>query len=307
VLFVVAASGCCVAAIVAERGPLGVAVSRLRLGSVLLATALACGGNLASMLCWRSLLAELGSLLPVRAAARVFFLGQLGKYLPGSVWPVIAQAELGRDHHVPPRRSAAATVLTLVVGLVLGLAVAGATLPFAAPDAVRRYGWALAAAPLLALLLHPRVLQPVLASVFRLARRPGLDGPPLRLAGIGRSALWALVTWICFGLQAAVLAAGLGGTGPAAAVAAVGAFALAWSVGFLVVVVPAGAGVREAVLVLALSPVLTAGAALLVALVSRALLTSADLILAGSAVLAERRRTGVRTAAVERAPVAPPR
>ena len=54
---------------------------------------------------------------------------------------------------------------------------------------------------------------------------------------------------------------------------AVGAFSLASVAGLLALPVPAGAGVREAVLVVALSPVLPVGQALLLALVSRALLT----------------------------------
>jgi uncharacterized membrane protein YbhN (UPF0104 family) len=298
VLFVVAAAGSCIAAIVAERGQLRAAVAQLDLGPVLLAAVLAIAGTVASMLCWRALLTELGSTLPVRAAARMFFLSQLGKYLPGSVWPVIAQAELGRDHQIPARRSAAAAMLTLVISLVVGLVVAAATLPFAAPDAIGRYGWALAAAPLLAVLLHPRVLQPLLGAAFRLARRQPPEAP-LRLAGIGRAAFWALAAWICYGLHAVVLVVALGGSGAAALVGAVGAFSLAWSVGFLVLVVPAGAGVREAVLVLALSPTLPAGAALLLALVSRALMTLADLVVAGLAVLVERRRTAGRPLALE--------
>ncbi|HEX3589173.1 MAG TPA: hypothetical protein VHV74_06035, partial [Pseudonocardiaceae bacterium] len=44
---------------------------------------------------WRVLLAALGTPLPLRASAKVVFVGQLGKYLPGSVWPVLAQMELG--------------------------------------------------------------------------------------------------------------------------------------------------------------------------------------------------------------------
>ena len=41
--------------------------------------------------------ASSGSPLPLAVARRVFLLAQLGKYLPGSVWPVLAQTELGRD------------------------------------------------------------------------------------------------------------------------------------------------------------------------------------------------------------------
>jgi hypothetical protein len=52
------------------------------------------------------------------------YLGQLGKYLPGGIWPMVTQMRLGRDHHVPPRASAAAFVafmlLVIGTGLLLG-------------------------------------------------------------------------------------------------------------------------------------------------------------------------------------------
>lgn len=67
------------------------------------------GGLFCGMLAWRSILRGLDSPLPVRPSARVYFVGQLGKYVPGSVWTVLTQMELGRDHNVPRRRSAAAT------------------------------------------------------------------------------------------------------------------------------------------------------------------------------------------------------
>jgi hypothetical protein len=40
----------------------------------------------------------------VPGTARILFLGQLGKYLPGSVWPVLAQMELGKTYRVPRHR-----------------------------------------------------------------------------------------------------------------------------------------------------------------------------------------------------------
>src|ERR1700744_5457357 len=71
----------------------GVHAALARIGLVTAAGALVC--VLAAMMCamqsWRALLASLGSPLPLRAAARVMFVGQLGKYVPGSIWPVLAQ------------------------------------------------------------------------------------------------------------------------------------------------------------------------------------------------------------------------
>jgi hypothetical protein len=48
------------------------------------------------MLGWR-ILVPVGGL----TAARIFFLGQLGKYLPGRVWGVVTHVDLGRRAGVP--------------------------------------------------------------------------------------------------------------------------------------------------------------------------------------------------------------
>ena len=92
---------------------------------------------------------------------------------------------------------------------------------------------------------------------------------------------WAFVSWVFFGLQIWLLATRLGAPEGKTALLAIGGFAFAWSVGFLVVFAPAGAGVREVLLVAALGPVLGTGAATAVALVSRVLMTAGDLLTAG--------------------------
>jgi glycosyltransferase 2 family protein len=66
-------------------------------------------------------------------------------------------------------------------------------------------------------------------------------------------------------------------------------FSLSLLAGMLVVFAPAGAGAREAVLVLGLSPYMAAGAPLLVALIARVLAIGADALLAGAAVVIARR------------------
>ncbi len=78
------------------------------------------------------------------------------------------------------------------------------------------------------------------------------------------------------GLQAYLLVLDVGGPPLRSLAFAVGGFALVAATGPLLVVLPAGAGFREAGLVLCLSPVLSAPAATTVALVSRCLFTLAD-------------------------------
>ncbi|MER7007709.1 lysylphosphatidylglycerol synthase domain-containing protein [Dactylosporangium sp. NPDC000555] len=249
----------------------------------------AVAGLLATMQVWRVVLAGLGSGLPPVAAAKVFFVGQLGKYVPGSVWPILAQMELARAHRVPRHRTGTAALLTMVVSLGAGLLTAAATLPAAMAGADRRYLWLLAAVPVVALMLHPACLRAALTVALRVTRRPPPDRPlPGRavLAATG----WAVGSWLLFGLHIWLLVVPLTRhPGPAAAVS-VGGFALAWCLGFLLVVAPAGAGARDVVLIALLATQLDTGEAAAVALLSRAVMTVADLVLAGGAATAARRR-----------------
>ena len=244
------------------------------------------GALLAAMQVWRVLLTALGSPLAARPAARIMFIGQLGKYLPGSIWPVLAQMELGNEHQVPRHRSASASVLTMLLTVLTGLLTALVALPFVAGST--NDVWALLAAPALLVLLIPRVLNALLNKVLRLARRPPLE---VELTGraIAAALGWSFVSWVFYGLQIWVLAVTLGAPAGKTALLALGGFAFAWTVGFLFVIAPAGLGVRDVLLALALGLVIAHGAALAIALVSRVLLTIGDLVTAGVAAAFTRR------------------
>ncbi len=164
--------------------------------------------------------------------------------------------------------------------LLAGLLAALVTLPFA-PGA-RSYRWVFLAAPILLICLLPQVINRILDRLLRLARRPPLEQPLAGRAVAGALA-WALASWVLFGLQIWLLAIRLGAPDGRAALLSVGGFAFAWCVGFVVVFAPAGAGVREALLIATLSPMLGVGKATAVTLVSRVLMTAGDLITAGTA------------------------
>jgi glycosyltransferase 2 family protein len=234
----------------------------------------------AALRTWQVLLAGLGSRLSVPVAGRIFFIGQLGKYLPGSVWPVLMQMELGTAYKVPRVKSASAAILTLVISLLTGLVTALVTLPFGARST--QYLWVFLAAPVLIACLHPRVLNALLRLAFKLAKRPGLD-EPLTGQVLAHALAWAFAAWIFSGLQIWILTARLGAPLGRAALLALGGYAFAWCAGFLVVFASAGIGVREVLLVAALSPMIGVGPATAVALVSRVVTTAGDLIVAGAA------------------------
>lgn len=261
-----------------------------RPGVLLGSLALAVAGVYLSFLLWRGTLATLGSPLPVRPGARLFFVTQLGKYVPGAVWPVLAQMRLGRELGVPRQRMGLAFLLTLGLATVVGVFLGVAALPalLRAEGAVVLAG--LLALPVLGLLFVPRVLNGLLAVGLRVVRRPGLDAP-LTGRDVARGVAWALVFWLVYGGHVWLLAVGLGADPLEALPVAVGGFAIAFSLGPVLVVLPAGAGVREAVLVVLLASVLTTPEATAVALTSRGILMLTDGLLALVASLAPRRPT----------------
>lgn len=294
VLFVVAAVGLGAAAVFARRGQIADALRQVNPVLLVLSGLSVLPASQAIMLAWRALLTDLGSPLPLHAAGRIFYLSQLGKYLPGSVWPMFAQMELGREYAVPRRRSAVTLMVLFLTSICSALLIAAVTLPLVSRDVVTRYWWVWLAVPVLLFFMTPRVLTWGLVRAARLLRRDPPNETPSR-RGIYVALGWCGVSWLFFGLHLGLVALGFGASGLSVWPLAIGAFALAWAAGFIVVFLPAGAGIREAVIVLSFTSMLTAGVGVLIALVSRVLVTAGDLLLAGAAALTDRHRRSRQT------------
>lgn len=268
-----------VLAVVDERHGLSAALSRLSVWELLLAFVPAIGAMVAATFVWRAVLADLGAPLSIRAAARIFFPSQLGKYLPGSIWSVVTQMELGREYKVPPRTSLATGALAIAVSVGVGLPMAGVFLVFGAPDAVRKYWWALPCVVVILVCLHPRILGWGLDLALRLLRRPPLPRRPT-WRGMAKAGGFQVLNWMCMGLHAWILLIAMGAPVGRSFPVAVGGFALAYGLGLLAIPVPAGAGIRDAALVVTFAAVVPTSTALAVALVSRVVLTIVDVGLA---------------------------
>jgi uncharacterized membrane protein YbhN (UPF0104 family) len=174
----------------------------------------------------------------------------------------------------------------MLIALISALLTALVTLPFVVGP--MPYRWALLGAPILLVFLHPRVVNAIIGRLLRLVRQPALERP-LTASALLRAMTWSFGGWICFGLQIWILATRLGAPPGKAALVALGGFAFAWSIGILVVFAPAGAGVRDVVLLVCLSPVLGTADGTAVVLVSRLATTVGDLVSAAVATKLVRR------------------
>ncbi len=237
---------------------------------------------------WRALMADLGSPLALGPASGVLFVGQLGKYLPGSVWTVVVQAEVASALGVPRKRTAVAGLLTVAMSALAGLGVGVVALPsLLSAGGGAAYLLVLLVVPIGVALLHPRVLNSLIGRALRLARRGELDHE-LSGRAIATTMGAFVLAWLCLGLHLWVLVHDLGGPVGSSWVPSLFGYALAASMGMLAVLLPAGVGVREFILVLLLTGPLQRPAALAVVLLSRFVITGSDVLAAGAGWLYDR-------------------
>lgn len=287
--FLAVVVGLLVAALVDQGGAMWHDVRRMSAAVLVIALAGQVGALICVMMVWRELLAGMGSRLSLADTWRINFIGQLGKYVPGKVWQIVAQAELGKDAGVPRERSALSVLLGLLVVVVTGGIVAVVTLPFATGGNFSHYFWVLFILPVGVLVLSPPIMNRLLAFVLKILKRPPLDNG-VSLAGLLRASAWGVLSWACFGVMTFALLHQLGDHRSGAFLAAVGAYALSWVVGFVVLIAPAGIGAREAVMIALISSQTTAGTALALALLTRGLAVAGDALTGLSAVMLIGRR-----------------
>ena len=170
-------------------------LQRVSLGALLLSVRPAAVGTWLTMLGWRVVLADLGSPLHMAPAGGVFYVGQLGKYLPGSVWTVLVQADMASHLHVPRRRTGVAGLVTIGLSVLTGLLVGLPALPLLLQRSGDSSGWLLLAVPLFVVLVWPALLNRLIAWGLRILRREPLEETLSARAVLTTVVLYALA-WV---------------------------------------------------------------------------------------------------------------
>jgi uncharacterized membrane protein YbhN (UPF0104 family) len=246
----------------------------------------------ANVKAWQAVLRELDHDVPTVAAGQIYLVGQLGKYLPGSVWAFVLQVELSLRAGIPRARSFAASLMLVGLSTTAALLLGLLGIPTLVDVGGAAVWGAAALAPVALVCAIPPVLSRLVDLFLRILGRAGLNHR-LGLSGLLRIMGWSALAWTLFGVHFYLLGVGAGGNLTPSLTDAVGSFALAMTAGLLAIASPSGLGVREAVLVASLSPFGGVGTALGVALASRLVLTIADVLAAGVAAWSAR---GIRTA-----------
>jgi hypothetical protein len=210
-----------------------------------------------------------------RALAQAFYTSQLGKYVPGAIWQAVGQVGLSRSADVSLAQATTAFPVHALTQVAAGGTI-GATLAIAGIHLSMGVRLIALGGLVLVLPLRRVWMLWVLERITRLLKKGSVDDLPSQGA-ILRSYTWGIWTLLWSGSAFALLAYALDAASPA--VAAVPAFAAAWTVGFLAVPFPSGIGVREAVLIATVSSPTGAGPVIVASVVHRLVTMLGELVM----------------------------
>lgn len=239
---------------------------------------------------WGRMARELGASDPgAWASFRIVMVANLGRYLPGKLWPLAGLAFLARREGIPASTGSAAGVLIQGFSLAGAAVVALPALWMGAAggrgDPVGSHatgGAGLAAAGVLLLLVTlasvPAVTSRGIRLLFRAAGRDPAEAPRPAASFGPRWCLLHVILWCGYGAAFGLFLRGLGFD--VTLTESVPAFTAAYLLGYVALFAPAGIGIREGFLIAFLQPSL-GGAAAAVAVLARVWMTVVELVPAG--------------------------
>jgi uncharacterized membrane protein YbhN (UPF0104 family) len=246
------------------HGPeIAAALTQVSVSGLVLAVIATLAGLAAAAAVWVRVTADFGMQIPVRESASIYFVGQLGKYIPGSVWSIGAQAQMASAFQAKPRVGAGAGLVTLGYFVASG-ALVGTTL---ATLGFVDVPWPRALSAVATLALAASLTPPVIQRAAKIAA-----GVPLPLTW-SRSAGHLALCGLLWSAWSVGVVAPFGDYEHV--VTAAGAFGVCYAV-----LAPAGLGAREALLIALLAPTTSVAHAAAVALISRLVHATSDVVAA---------------------------
>ncbi len=240
-------------------------------GTLAIAATLYALTHISSTAAWVAGLRMMGHVIPFGPGLRINMVAQIGKYLPGNVAHYLGRAGLAASAGVRLSSSGLATLVEILATLLAATAIA-------------LVGLSLDRAPMTAIdtaLAGNAALPVAVAGGAVLAIALFLRRMAVPARAVLAASLCLVGSFLLIGLSFHILVAAFAPV-PLSPAATIGIFAVAWAAGYVIPGAPAGLGVREAVLMAWLGPLVGAGAAIACVLLHRILTALVD----GAAALA---------------------
>jgi glycosyltransferase 2 family protein len=203
---------------------------------------------LIQMLTWRNLMQELGPHLPRLNVIQWYPITFLPRYIPGTIWGYMTRGQwLHRDYQIPYLISNLGSLYEIMASLVSVILVIG----FSGAISSEGWGWLVLSASCLLVpgtwyVLHKIEKNPALGRRLRLsATGAGTSAPKVGFNAWIRAVLSYVLLWACYGFMLFVITNSALKNSWVSFPSCTLLYSISWLIGFVVIFVPAGLGIRE--------------------------------------------------------------
>lgn len=227
---------------------------------------------------WCILMRAFGHHITIAQGFKVSYVVNLGRYIPGKVWPILGQVYMLRKINVTQEEAITSWGIATILGLP-GAFLAGFIAMGFHPQMLQQtlgdnVGWGPIAAVVVTIggsfllaLAPQKTMLPVNFLLKLLGRKP--VELKLTMKVIFQVYGGYFVSWVFYGIAFYTFVRSIVPDAPVPPVAAMGAFVMAYIIGWLALFSPGGIGVRELVLISVLSPFMGTAAASGIAVAAR--------------------------------------
>lgn len=213
---------------------------------------------------WCLIISAYGHKVKLPHAFKISYIVDLGRYIPGKIWPVFGMAYLARQIGIREEESVTSWILAMLFALPAAFAAGGFCIIFS-PELLEVilgiFGggfYAIVAvvfAISLLLVFVPNEMFKILNLVLRIFRRPEIKFK-LQIKTALLIFISYAVGWSVFGLAFWLFLSAITSGPNLPVIPSIGTFIIAYQIGYLTIFAPGGIGVRELVLSAVLTPYL---------------------------------------------------
>ena len=240
---------------------------------------------------WRATLRVWSQSLPFSAAARIWFVSNLGKYVPGKVWQIAAMGALAQKSGVSATAAIGSSLLVNLVSVLAGFAViaataagrvgavVGAQMTGGGERSAQFIVIGIAIAGAIALALAPVAVPRLAALAGKMTGRP-LAIPPVPPKAVWVAAASTVASWLAYGIAFFLFAHGITPRATGNALSYIAVYTGSYLAGYLALFAPGGVGIREAAIIIAMPKfgLASAADAAVIAITSRLWLTILEIL-----------------------------
>lgn len=214
---------------------------------------------------WCLLMRGFGYTVPFRHGFKIAYIANLGRYIPGRIWPIFGMVYVAEKMNITKAAAVAswgmATLFGLPPSFIAGFAIVSVYPEMLTTDLAKYLGAsmyftaALSFAVSVVVVFLPKQTLALVNLFLKLIKRPAIEFNIAMRDAVGVY-LGYLIGWLIYGLAFWVFLHAVIENPGVPLLVGIGSFIIAYQIGYLAIFTPGGLGARELVMISLLSPYL---------------------------------------------------